>query len=172
MLAGTVPPSEYLISSTVLDANTPSVTFDNLAQYAGVYKHLQIVAVVRHSAAANENYTTITFNGSNFVEAHYFVGTGSSIFSGRDGLAYLYSTAGNCVSNNFGVAVADILDPYSTTKNKTLRVSYGYTDPAIHRGGGIMSSLWENTASLTSITCTSQSNYVAGSRFSLYGVTA
>jgi hypothetical protein len=99
-----------LISSEILGTTAASVTFSSLGDYSSTYKHLQIRAVVRHSAADNENYTTITFNGSDFVETHYLVGLGSSVFAGREAKAYLYSTAGNCVS----ITLVSLWQTYST----------------------------------------------------------
>jgi hypothetical protein len=66
--------------------------------------------------------------------------------------------------------VIDILDPYSTTKNTTVRAISGVVgnENRIRIGSG----LWVNTASLTSVTMFSTSgiNLVSGSRFSLYGI--
>ena len=68
----------------------------------------------------------------------------------------------------FGGGVVDILDPYSTTKNKTIRGLGGLAATNI----ALRSGSWASTDSVTSITCLpfSGGNWVAGSRFSLYGI--
>jgi hypothetical protein len=81
------------------------------------------------------------------------------------------SQALNDTANSFGAAVLDVLDPYSTTKNKTLRCLQGVragTGPAIE----LRSGFWNNTASITSIVFTPETSgsFVSGSRFSLYGI--
>lgn len=179
MLADAVPSSEYLISSTVLDTNTPSVTFD-VSSFAGVYKHLQIVIAARTDRALHVDSAMIQFNGDTGgnYRAHYLLGTGSAVASGDDGsgVVRVYAarvtgaTAGTSV---FGTGICDILDPYSSTKNTTTRALAGYTS-----GSGsevyLFSGLWMNTAAINSIRIFPNigSNFVAGSRFSLYGVTA
>jgi hypothetical protein len=64
--------------------------------------------------------------------------------------------------------VCDILDPFETTKNKTIRSLAGYGS-----GGNVnlYSGLWINTSALTSITILASSgNFASASRFSLYGI--
>jgi hypothetical protein len=72
----------------------------------------------------------------------------------------------------FGASIIDILDSYSTTKNKTMRAFSGanYALPDIRLSSGLFLS----TAAINSITIFANigPNFLAGSRFSLYGVTA
>jgi hypothetical protein len=70
----------------------------------------------------------------------------------------------------FGAGVVDILDSYSTSKNKTMRSFTGvYVNT--QRFAMIRSSAWLSTASITSITVGSvDGSMVAGTRLSLYGV--
>ncbi len=178
MLAGTVPSSEYLITSTLLDANTPSLTFD-VSSFAGVYKHLQIVIAARTDRALHVDSAMIQFNadtGTNY-RAHYLIGNGTTVISAADAQGdriYAARISGNNAGTSvFGTGICDILDPYSSTKNTTTRALAGYTS-----GSGsevyLFSGLWMNTAAINSIRIFPNigSNFVAGSRFSLYGVTA
>jgi hypothetical protein len=88
---------------------------------------------------------------------------------GTTGLSGIITAAG-ATANNFGFSVIDLLDPYSTTKNKTLRTLGGITDAAQNRID-MHSALWINTASLTSWQLFPElGNFVTGSRFSLYGI--
>jgi len=177
MLAGAVPSNEYLIDTRLLESTTASITFDNLAQYAGVYKHLQIVMTTRMSASANISFMYIQLNsdtGANYTR-HGMWGNGSTVqnyaIANTSFVAIPDTSAATSPANSFGAAIVDILDAYSTTKNKTIRTLGGYT------GGQnqiqLSSGVWRNTAAVSSITITgSGSSAVSGSRFSLYGVTA
>jgi hypothetical protein len=163
-----------LIESYVLSTTESSVTFTGLGAYSSSYKHLQI----RHAARSNAAFATLGVfsrlngdSGSNYA-SHSLTGTGSSVVSGslttqtraRSGMA-----AGSTVTANaFGAGVIDLLDPYSTTKNKTFRTLSGNT------GGtriDLHSGLWMNTASVTSWQLLlDDGSFIAGSRFSLYGI--
>lgn len=174
---GVVPSSEYLIETIVLGSNTASVTFSDLAQYAGVYRHLQVVASFRSSASTGTTSGGMRFNGdsgNNYV-LHTLEGNGSSVLSGAStGQNQMLLMVGgvpgaNNTAGNFGVGIFDIIDPYQA-KNKTVRVLQGLSGSGPIR---LNSGLWINTASLTSITLLPQSgDWVQHSRFSLYGVTA
>jgi hypothetical protein len=111
--------------------------------------------------------------GANYT-GHSLFGNGSSVSSGFDGSgqtsawAY-YVPSASIASNIFGGAVIDILDAYSTTKNKVFRSLSGFTGASsviLLKSGMRISS-----ESTTSITILPQSgNFLTGSRFSLYGV--
>jgi hypothetical protein len=84
MLAGILPSSEYLIDSRILETTAASVTFDNLSQYAGIYKHLQICFVAK-STNTDSNWWSIMTEingdtGSNYA-FHRLVGDGSTVTS-------------------------------------------------------------------------------------------
>ena len=82
MSAGVVPSSEYLIESRVLDTAVSAITFDNLAQYAGVYRHLQVVMIARVDQSTARDLL-ITFNGvgGTSYSGHRLLGNGSSVIS-------------------------------------------------------------------------------------------
>jgi hypothetical protein len=76
----------------------------------------------------------------------------------------------NQATNAFAPSVIDILDPYSTTKNKTVRSLQGLQGTT-NNAMELRSGLWINTASVTSISLTVPTdNFAAGTRFSLYGI--
>ena len=171
MLAGTVPSSEYLISSTVLDVNTPSVTFD-VSSFAGVYKHLQITYVARSTSGETGFFIRFNGDGSSSYRTHYLLGDGSSVSSstfGPDPRGQIGLLAGSGASaNDYRGGIIDLLDPYSASKNTTVRGFSSSQSVVI-----LMSVLWLNTAPVSSIQLTPDNgNFVAGSRFSIYGVTA
>jgi hypothetical protein len=81
------------------------------------------------------------------------------------------AASNSSTSNAFSTSVIDILDAYSSTKNKTVRILGGFADGANSRMR-LGSGAWLNTASITSISITDgeSQSFVAGSRFSLYGI--
>lgn len=178
MLAGTVPSSEYLIETAVVGAEGASeITFNNLAQFSGTYRHLHLVGVSRMSGsfvnaslplrlngdtASNKTYHALYGNGSNVIAA------GATGFS----VHYVGNSAGASLPSGAFAAVAiDILDAFSTAKFKTIRGFSGITGLV-----ALDSSLWQSTNAVSSLSITSSGlgigNFVAGTRFSLYGVTA
>jgi hypothetical protein len=158
-----------LISTTILGSSQAAVSFD-VTGLGSTYRHLQIRSAERNSQAVVEAGGVITINGSNGVETHFFGGTGSTVFTGRDEPLLMFGLGANAAANNFAPRVLDLFDAFNTTKNKTIVHSWGTVDPGLNRGGFYQSGLWENTAAVTSITYTSNSNFVAGSRFSIYGI--
>lgn len=177
-LSGAVGGGAYeLIESQVLASSAASVTFSSIPQD---YKHLQIRAVIRTDRAASGTNVQAHYNsdtGGNY-RFHNLYGTGASVFSNDSGASatraiYKLAAAASSVANNYSPMVADILDYSSTTKNTTTRVFHGFDDPNF--GGsevGLQSSVWLNTAALTSITFTdfTAANLGIGTRFSLYGI--
>jgi hypothetical protein len=164
--------SDYeLIETQILGSSTPSITFSNLGTYSSTYKHLQIRAVARTNFASNDLWSKISINGSEANRYHRLSGNGSTVASTEFAIGYVaLFPAANGTTNSFGGAVIDILDPYSTTKNKTIRSIHGFT--GVSNWVLLSSALRIDTASTTSITLTADStgSFVSGSRFSLYGI--
>jgi hypothetical protein len=169
--------SDYeLIASEILGSSQTSVTFSSLGTYSSTYKHLQIRYTGRSDGPNADDTLRVRFNsdtGSNYV-FHQLGGSSTTVFSSaltsQTG-TYPAQFAGSAAAANiFGSGVIDILDPYSASKNTTVRGLAGIT-------GGVnlvllRSGLWVNTASITTITIDADTgtNLVAGSRFSLYGI--
>jgi hypothetical protein len=177
MLAGNeafVVPGDYeLIETAILASPTPSVTFSNLGDYSSTYKHLQIRFATRTTFAAARDPIVMRFNadtGSNYAHHQLFTNGGgpfSEAFTSQTRIRAGEVSAANAATNIFGASVVDILDPYSTTKNKTVRAFTGTESFA-----ALFSGVYLSTSSTTSLTLlpSSASNFVAGSRFSLYGI--
>ena len=169
------PTGSYdLISTTILGTSAASVTFSNLGDYSSTYKHLQIRSVGKTTLSGDgaENLV-LRFNGdtgSNY--ARHFLQAQSSTATSGNAVSTSYVSGGILPTNAiaaFGVNVCDVLDAYSTTKNKTTRTFYG--SPSALSFVGLGSGVWLNTASITSITLSSSGgNLNTGSRFSLYGI--
>lgn len=175
------PPSDDYewLETTVLGSSQATISFSNLnTNYGSTYQHLQLRITARSNrSGTNEDHMYIRFNGdsaSNYRH-HYLTGTGSTVASGdptssfpNGAFSFFGVTAATSAANSFGASVIDILDPFETTKNKTVRFFQGSLD--INRIA-LGSAAWFNTAATTSldIVCVN-STFVAGSRFSLYGL--
>jgi hypothetical protein len=174
MLAGYSFQDFELIESVFVASNTATITFNNLNQYSTEYKHLQLRILGRTDRSGETgDVLLVRFNGNSSNYAwHYLTGNGSSVGS-SNGVSqteiWLWRLAApNNTANSFGAMVMDIIDAYSN-KNKTVRALSGMTGSAneIFLGSG----LWNNTASVISINLDQiGNNFVAGSRFSLYGI--
>ena len=173
--AGGVPfESDYeLISTTVLGGTAASVTFSNLGDYSSTYKHLQIRYTARTTRTEADEIIQVNINaggvGTN-QRNHELRGDGSVVESDdRTSLfRFGYCAGANSVASSFGGGIIDVLDPYSTTKNKTFKNLSGMTSSNYIT---LSSLLWNSTSSITSIGIQGGfGNLVAGSRFSLYGM--
>jgi hypothetical protein len=166
--------SYELISSTVLGADAASVEFTGLGAYSSTYKHLQIRGAVRSFQFVGLDNIHLRINGDtgNNYAWHALQGVSGTISSTSatsQSLIRMGQIHGRSAATGaFGGVVADILDPYSTTKNTTTRALVGTSDSGfINLGSG----LWVNTSSVTSLTVfISGQNMVTGTRFSLYGL--
>ena len=166
-----------LISTTVVSGTaTTSVTFSSLGDYSSTYKHLQIRAVVRSAKAAQNSDSMImrlNGDGGNNYSRHELYGDGSTVASyaeaSRSSFYISQPPAASATANIFNASVTDLLDAYSTTKNKTKRTMFGSTGVNLI---DLASGAWLNTASITTIafTLSSTDKFLAGSRFSLYGI--
>ena len=173
-----------LLESQVLTGSQASIAFSNLnATYGATYQHLQLRVVLRSDLGQTYEEVKFTFNGdsgNNYTD-HYLAANGSSIFSGYDTTGnYPYTqpfsiaVGSSNASGIFGAGVIDILDPFETTKNKTIRTLGGRLTADSEKRTTLSSGLWINTSAVTSITLAPKvgSNWISGSRISLYGIKA
>jgi hypothetical protein len=166
--------SYELITTTVLTSTVASLTLSNLGDYAGIYKHLQIRAVVRDNRAVTAQILAGRLNGdtgTNYT-GHGLAANGSTVTSFRTAENTHFhaglSVSASATSGEYSATIIDILDAYSTTKYKVTRSMTGAVGPALLR---VYSGLWLNTASTTSFTIFGASgSLVAGTRMSIYGI--
>jgi hypothetical protein len=159
-----------LLETQILGSTQASITFSSLGTYSSTYKHLQIRWVARASRSGQVgDPMVIKINTATPVQTHHLFGTGSSVSSNATTLyAIIDSIAGaSAATNQFGVGVIDFVDAFSTTKNKTMRALAGGTGAV-----SLDSALWNSTTATTSIELIpfSATSFIAGSRFSLYGI--
>ena len=171
------PSWESIESFTVGSGGSSSITFGSGGTIPQTYKHLQIRAIARGTAATSEIQIKTTFNGAstNYWANHQLFGSGSGTpvgdSDGSTSFIYTgYTTAATATASVFGTTIFDVLDYTNTSKNKTVKTTTGFDT----NGGGYIfqrSGLWINTAAITSLTLTpSTGNFAEYSHFALYGV--
>jgi hypothetical protein len=168
-----------LLAAEILSSSSASVTFSNLnSTYGSTYQHLQIRLVARGNRNAHNSPLYVQFNGSGGTAyaSHNLLGTGLTTVSENFTSKALIERAGNIAGSQagstvYGANIIDILDPFNTSKNTTLRGLGGgsYPDGRII---GLWTGFWNNTAAIDSIRFTDYSgtDFQVGSRFSLYGL--
>ncbi len=173
-----------LLETTVLTGSQASVEFTNLvSKYSSSYEHFQIRAVARSTAAEVLTGlrvrlgTTSIDSGNNYASHQLYGYNGSVLSQNSTSVSWIFGSAvagGNAGSSIFGAAVVDILDPFSTNKNKT-----GKTLGGVAAGTGtnayvaLESGAWFNTAAVQQIAVLPASgSWATGTRVSLYGLKA
>jgi hypothetical protein len=165
--------SYELIETEILTTTTSSVTFD-VTGLGSDYQHLQIRMTARTNRAATSDFIEVRLNadsGSNYAHRSLF-GNGSSVTSAAqtsdDFMDFNRMAAASAAANVFGAIVMDVLDPFETTKNTTIRSLGGFATESINLNSGF----YNNTSALTEILITPGigSSFNSGSRFSIYGI--
>lgn len=156
--------------------SSSTVTFNSIPS---TYKHLQVRWLWRSTASATTSAAGVRLNsdsGANYA-THRLLGDGASV-SAQGSVSETYAggplsiASANALADSFTVGILDIHDYASTTKNKTLRFSFGHD----FNGSGVVflsSSLWLNTNAVTSLSLLMADparNISSTSVFSLYGI--
>jgi len=161
------------IATTTVSTATASITFSSIP---ATYTHLQIRGIGRINQAADTAGAAIRLNsdtGSNYAN-HWVYGEGSTpavLSQASTTMGRFPQMGGDNYTSSFGAAIIDILDYANTSKYKTIR-SIGGADVNASGFVGFESSLWMNTAAVTTITLFSSSslNWQQYSSFALYGI--
>jgi hypothetical protein len=164
-----------LISTTILSSAQSSVSF-NLSGFGSMYKHLQIRVVARTSRTDSNSTQLYLQTNSNTSTTYYqnrIYGDGSGIAaqaftSANPGIGWF--ATGNDSSGVFGTSIIDILDAFSSNKNKTIRVFNG--SRGVTSWISLHSTSVADTAPITTVTIPDLMSGALqpGSRFSVYGV--
>jgi hypothetical protein len=167
---------ELLETVSVGSGGQVSVTFSNLnSSYGSTYQHLQLRMTHRASGGTRSDNVYLQFNSdATGYSLHYLYGNGSSVASSgsanQTSIIVGRLTGSSSGANIFGASVVDILDAFETTKNKTVR-SFTTANDGTDNTVWLFSGLWIDTGAVTSFTLTSgATDFVQGSRFSLYGL--
>jgi len=158
---------------TVGSGGTATVDFTSIPS---IYKHLQIRAMFGTSSAGSSTGLKFNNNSTGTKYAyHYIAGTGSgSGFTGESinrNFLNITDFTGGSLTASPTVAIIDVLDYASATKNKTLQNLSGY-DASGSGGLGIFSGHWRDTTAINQITIYSISSatFLENSSFALYGI--
>ena len=170
MLAGYSGNDFHHLETVRLSSTASTVEFSNLARYSD-FQHLQLRVVANCTTSASNQYLRfngVSTNGSYYW--HYLTANGTSVSSGAAFNSNMINfIICNADASNFTGAVVDILDPFDTTKNTTTRSFFGSA-----RSGNnwldLDSGLFLSTAAINSIQLGFGQSWIAGSRFSLYGL--
>ena len=166
-----------LLQTTILTGNQTQVDFTNLiSSYGSTYQHLQLRVTMRGSQSQQWELLGIRFNNvtsGGSYKSHQLIAALGGLFSQEIGATDKFefegfqgATAGSGV---FGAGVIDILDPFETNKNKTVRAR---TARLVDANTSLSAGLFVSTNAVNTITIFARSQMVAGSRFSLYGLKA
>lgn len=177
MLAGNDPyfpfTSDYdLLTTQVISGTQSSVTFSNVdTTYGGIYQHLQLRVSARTSPSEHCTQLKLTLNGTDLAGRN-FLSTGGSV------LGEYYTTekimlwvAGSASSSDdFAGGFIDILDPFETGKNTTVRAMSGMIGSTIRFG--MASGALFSTSAISTIALSDRQggNFLNGSQVSLYGL--
>lgn len=164
------------ISTVTLGSSSSSITFSSIPS---TYTHLQIRVLAKGDRGIWLENAYVQFNSdsssANYYD-HALYGDGSSAAAGTSAntgvLIYTFGGNGGASGSTlFGSGVIDILDYKNTNKYKTLRY-LGGTENNTNGLIGVGSGLWKNTSAISSITMipTVGSNWLANSKFALYGI--
>lgn len=177
MLAGNTaydPAATWFIQRVTATGGETSLSFTSIPQ---TYKHLQIRSLAKDTVAnTNTQSVVMQFNsdtGTNYAW-HRIEGSGATVTASgsitQNWCIFSDASVGNTTANIFGVSITDILDYTNTSKNTTVRCIGGQDS----NGSGyisLSSSLWLNTAAVTTITLKpGNTAFAAGSTFALYGI--
>lgn len=163
--------SMFPIASATGTGAAGSFNFTNIPQ---TYTHLQLRLTVR-------NYTTVPtlyhyfngdFAGTNYAQ-HLLAGDGASPFTSYNtSIPYFVMDSmpkSNDTASVNGSVIIDVLDYTSTSKYKTVKVTFGYDLNGSGRVG-IWSGVWMSTAAINSWILTP--GFSTASRADLYGITS
>lgn len=167
-----------LIESVFVASNTASVTFNNLDQYSTDYKHLQIRGTVRTSHATTYDIVVARFNGdsgSNYslhtLTVSYVNGIASYGAANTSSTSTLISAGATNSSGYYSPIMIDVVDAFSSIKNKTTKAFSGMTDGSVNRELRFSSGSWRNVIPITSVTLYGENgSFLSGSRLSIYGI--
>lgn len=161
------------LETVLLTGTQATISFSNLnSTYGSTYQHLQFRMSLRtNRAGQNQDTGIFTFNSNTSGYANHFlygyngaVTASSSVSQAR--IEFGISIAGDGqTANAFSAHIMDVLDPFETTKNTTVRTLGGLMGTTSTQGvTEFQSGFWNNNAAIDSITFDAIGDFVSGSR--------
>jgi len=162
------------IATYALTSSQATITFSSIP---ATFKHLQVRMLARTDVNGSTDNIQIYFNGdtSNAYSRHQFTsdfGSPASATADPDQPLFTGTIGGNTNNANvFGLAIIDVVD-YSVSGKYKITKAFTGVDYGTNGYMTQMAGSWNNTAVITSVSIAKQSgsNFVAGSRFALYGL--
>lgn len=168
-----MPATYTAIATTVLTANTTSVTFSSIPQ---TYTDLVIVSM--GSLATSENSPWIRFNGdaTTAYNRQAFYSYSGSVGGSSDAGAnrFYFGDIGGGWGTFNQVAINHIANYANTTYNKNILTFANYVDQYGSVSNTIGAACWASTAGISTILISAfaSNQFTAGSVFTLYGIKA
>jgi hypothetical protein len=158
---------------TVGAGGTSTITFSSIPS---TYQHLQLRIFGRGNTNFSDGlscYTTLNSDTGNNYSQHSLRGNGSSVFvaavTSNNNIPFSATIGDTGATSTFGVLIIDLLDYANTSKYKTLRALSGYD----RNGAGnvsLQSGLWMSTNATTSISMSTDGNWLQYTQAALYGI--
>jgi len=165
------------ITSASGTGSSGTITFSSIPS---TYTHLQVRGIFQDSLGYS--IIKIQLNGdtaSNYSWHRLYGEPGSSASGQASGAATQTSISpgpngGPTGTTEMGVAVIDLLDYASTSKNKTIRFFGGVASTnSSYNYIAVSSGLWQSTSAINSVTLfVSGANWTTTTTFALYGIKA
>lgn len=156
------------IATVYADGTSTALTISNIPS---TYRHLVIRIHCQTQGTNADGAIAIGFNGaSNYApyNHYYYMGvSGSTSGSGGGTSGYIMNASG--VNNYWTSAIFEIDEYTNTNKLKVVKNWVGYPNPSGYMF--LYSGYWNSYNAITSLTFTSTNgNWTAGSKFSVYGL--
>jgi hypothetical protein len=153
------------IATTTLGSAQSSVTFSSIS---GSYTDLVLVVNTANSTGQTDIYLQFNSDSGNNYSKTQLYGTGSAAGSNRQ-TSYNSFTGFGYIGTTRGTAIGHIMNYSNSTTFKTVLARSNDTAGLVMANVG----LWRNTAAITSILIGyGADNFIAGSTFTLYGISA
>lgn len=158
---------DALGSFIVPSGGVSTLTFSSIP---ATYTHLQVRAIAKVGTATNMRFKFNSDAGTTTYSYHYLYGDGATPTAGGGSGTFGPGYVGHLSSNaQFGALTIDVLDYANTNKYKVARSLLGVD---ANGSGNVMlsSSLWLNTAAISTIDIYAAYNFAEYSSFALYGI--
>jgi hypothetical protein len=163
-------PSSFESIATLTPSSGTTVSFTSIPS---TYTSLQIRGVL-YSDGNLQRFRLNSDSGTNYVNHWLYGDSTASVVSGANTAQTWFGLqVGSRLSTDGGLAfVVDILDYASTTKNKTVRMFYGFDNNGNNVNQvTLQSGLWLSTTAVNSVSVVSSgSGFATGTTISLYGI--
>jgi hypothetical protein len=164
---------EQISTTVVSGGSTTSISFTSIP---ATYKHLQVRWTARSAwNTTGASLMNVSINGVTSAITHRMQSDGGAVdVTSTAFLSIARIPVATGATSSFGGGVLDILDYSSSNKNKTYRSFFGHQNGANTSNINLI-GLWSGTNLSTDVTTslafdTNGDAFVAGSRFTLYGI--